>query len=219
MTGKRLRVVLLFGGRSAEHEVSCASAASAVQAIDQERYEVLPVGIDKEGRWHLLPAPPAIEAGQTELPAVDPTTGSNVALGEGSQARSLVRVSGEPKPIDVVFPLLHGPFGEDGTIQGLLELADVPYVGAGVLASAVGMDKAVQKALFRVAGLPIVAHEVVLEPEWREEGESVEARSEALGFPQFVKPANLGSSIGISKVKGLGDLEPALEEAFRYGRK
>lgn len=219
MSAKRPRVVLLFGGRSAEHEVSCASAASVMRAIDQERYEVLAVGIDRAGRWHLLASPPALEPGTGTLPSVDPAEGTVVTLAEGEATGALVGAAGAREPIDVVFPMLHGPFGEDGTMQGLLELAGVPYVGAGVLASAIGMDKSVQKALFRTAGLPVVRHETVLEPEWRDDPESVEAGSEALGFPQFVKPANLGSSIGISKVKGPGDLEPALEEAFRHGRK
>jgi D-alanine-D-alanine ligase len=199
--------------------VSCVSAASVVAALDPERFEVVPIGIDKQGRWHLLQGPPALQAGASELPAVEPEAGSEIALSQDPGSRELVGPDGHREPVDVAFPILHGPFGEDGTIQGLLELAGVPYVGAGVLASAVGMDKAVQKVLFRAAGLPLVPHEVVLEREWREDPESVEARAEALGGPLFVKPATLGSSVGITKVKTLADLESAMEEALRYTRK
>ncbi|HEV8571833.1 MAG TPA: D-alanine--D-alanine ligase family protein [Actinomycetota bacterium] len=215
----RLRVALIFGGRSAEHEVSCVSAASVVEALDPGRYEIVPIGIDKQGRWHLLQGPPALESGATELPSVRPESGSEIALSQDPGSRELVGQDGRRETVDVAFPILHGPFGEDGTIQGLLELAGMPYVGAGVMASAVGMDKAVQKVLFRAAGLSIVPHEVVLEREWREDPESVEARAEALGFPLFVKPATLGSSVGVTKVKTLADLESAVEEALRYTRK
>jgi D-alanine-D-alanine ligase len=216
---RRLRLALIFGGRSAEHEVSCVSAASVVEALDTGRYEVVPIGIDKQGRWHLLQGPPALPAGATELPAVEPEAGSEIALSQDPGSRELVGRNGRREPVDVAFPILHGPFGEDGTIQGLLELAGVPYVGAGVMASAVGMDKGVQKVLFRAAGLPLVPHEVVLEREWREDPESVEARAEALGVPLFVKPATLGSSVGITKVKTLADLQGAMEEALRFTRK
>ena len=220
MTDARVRVLLVFGGRSAEHEVSVVSAASVAGALDPERYEVVPVGIDKHGRWHLLPAPPALPPGAAgELPAVAPGTGPEVSLAREPGVRELVSDDGERRPIDVVFPVLHGPLGEDGTVQGLLELAGIPYVGAGVLASAVGMDKAVQKVLFRAAGLPVVDHEVVLEREWLDDPESVAARADALGTPLFVKPAALGSSVGITKVKSLSDLDAALAEAFRHGRK
>jgi D-alanine-D-alanine ligase len=215
-----LRVLVLFGGRSAEHEVSVVSARSVVDALDRTRYDVVCVGIDKEGRWHLLPSPPALPPGTSgRLPVVEASAGTDVALAREPGTRSLVGVAGEREPFDVVFPVLHGPFGEDGTIQGLLELAGIPYVGAGVLASAVGMDKAVQKTLFRAAGLPVVRHEVVHEREWREDPEAVTARAEGLGTPLFTKPVNLGSSVGITKVKSLADLEVAMEEAFRYGRK
>jgi D-alanine-D-alanine ligase len=216
---RRMRVAVIFGGRSAEHEVSCVSAASVVEALDPERYEVVPIGIDKQGRWHLLAGPPALEPGSAELPAVGPDSGSEIALSQDPGSKELVAEDGRREAVDVAFPLLHGPFGEDGTIQGLLELAGVPYVGAGVMASAVGMDKGVQKVLFRAAGLPLVPHEVVQEREWREDPESVEARAEALGVPLFVKPATLGSSVGITKVKTLADLESAMEEALRYTRK
>jgi D-alanine-D-alanine ligase len=217
---KRIRVALVFGGRSAEHEVSVVSARSVAEALDPERYELVAVGIDKEGRWHLLPAPPALEEGSADaLPSVSEDAGSEVALAREPGSRELVGPGGEREPIDVVFPVLHGPFGEDGTIQGLLELAGVPYVGGGVLASAVGMDKAVQKVLFEAAGLRVVPHLVVQEREWLEDPESVEAAAESLGYPAFVKPAALGSSVGITKVHEAGELGPAMKEAFGYGRK
>ncbi len=220
MTRRKVRVLLVFGGRSAEHEVSVVSARSVLEALDPDRYEVVAVGIDKEGRWHLLPGPPALPEGVTgELPAVGAEAGSEVSLDRVPGSRELVSSAGDREPIDVVFPLVHGPFGEDGTLQGLFEMAGIPYVGAGVLGSAVGMDKAVQKTLFTAAGLSVVPHEVVPEREWREDPEAVAARAEALGTPVFVKPAALGSSVGITKVKTLADLEPAMEEAFRYGRK
>jgi D-alanine-D-alanine ligase len=218
VSSRRLRVLLVFGGRSAEHEVSVVSARSVLEALDPERYEVVTVGIDKEGGWHLLPGPPALPS-TGELPAVATGAGSDVSLDRVPGTRELVSSSGDREPIDVVFPLVHGPFGEDGTLQGLFEMAGIPYVGAGVLASAVGMDKAVQKVLFAAAGLPVVSHEVVTEREWREDPEAVTARAEALGTPLFVKPASLGSSVGITKVKTPADLDPAMREAFRHGRK
>ncbi|HJV05581.1 MAG TPA: D-alanine--D-alanine ligase family protein [Actinomycetota bacterium] len=220
MTRRRIRVALVFGGRSAEHEVSVVSARSVAEALDPERYELVAVGIDKEGRWHLLAEPPALEAGSTEaLPSVRPDAGSEVALAREPGARELVGPSGEREPIDVVFPVLHGPFGEDGTIQGLLDLAGVPYVGSGVLGSAVGMDKAVQKVLFVAAGLRVADHLVVSEREWLDDPEAVEAGAAGLGFPVFVKPAALGSSVGITKVREPGELGPAMKEALSYGRK
>ncbi|MGH2654943.1 MAG: D-alanine--D-alanine ligase A, partial [Actinomycetota bacterium] len=175
MSPGKVRVLLVFGGRSAEHEVSVVSARSVLEALDPDRYEVVAVGIDKEGGWHLLPGPPALPEGTTgELPAVA-TAGSDVSLDRVPGTRELVSSSGDREPIDVVFPLVHGPFGEDGTLQGLFEMAGIPYVGAGVLGSAVGMDKAVQKVLFTAAGLPVVPHEVVTEREWREDPEAVTA--------------------------------------------
>ena len=217
---RKTRVLLVFGGRSEEHEVSVISAASVARALDPERYEVVSVGIDKDGGWHLLPEPPALEAGGAEeLPSISPQAGYEIALSSEPGARELVTGSGEREPIDVVLPMLHGPYGEDGTIQGVFELAGIPYVGAGVLASAVGMDKAVQKVLFAAAGLPVVRHEVVTEHEWREDPDAVAARAESLGTPLFVKPANLGSSVGITKVKSLADLDEAMGEALRHDRK
>jgi D-alanine-D-alanine ligase len=216
--GSKRRLAVLFGGRSAEHEVSVISAHAVLAALDPERFEVLTIGIDKRGRWHLLPAlPAASEAGG--LPAVGTDQGSVVSLARHPGDSTLVAEDGTRAEIDVAFPLLHGPFGEDGTIQGALELAGIPYVGAGVLASAVGMDKAVQRILFTAAGLPVVPHEVVHERDWEEDRKGVEARAEALGLPLFVKPATLGSSVGISKVVRPRDLPAAVEEALSYARK
>jgi D-alanine-D-alanine ligase len=220
MTGRR-RVAVIFGGRSAEHEVSVISARAVIDALDPGRYEVVAIGIDRGGRWHLLDGPPELPPGAPtgSLAAVAEDAGRSVSLSREPGDRALVSDDGERAAFDVVFPVLHGPFGEDGTIQGLLELAGIPYVGAGVLASAVGMDKAVQKTLFRAAGLPVVPHLVVTEPDWEDDPDQVGARTEALGFPVFVKPSSLGSSVGISKVKQLDGLGEALAEAFRHGRK
>ncbi len=217
----RKRIVILFGGRSAEHEISCISARSVMDVLDPERYEAIPIGVTKEGRWQLMPAgPPALPPGSAgELPGVAESSGEEIALDQEPGAQALVGGDGSRTEIDVVFPVMHGPYGEDGSIQGFLEMAGVPYVGAGVLGSALGMDKAVQKALFRTAGIPIVEHEVVYEREWEEDPEGVEARAAHLGYPLFAKPAALGSSVGITKVHGSGELRGALEDAFRFGRK
>jgi D-alanine-D-alanine ligase len=158
-------------------------------------------------------------AGSGALAGVDAVAGDEVALDQEPGTQALVAPDGARTEIDVVFPVMHGPYGEDGSIQGFLEMAGVPYVGAGVLASAVGMDKAVQKVLFTAAGIPVVEHEVVHEREWEEDPEAVEARAEHLGFPLFAKPAALGSSVGIAKVHGPPELRAALELALRYGRK
>jgi D-alanine-D-alanine ligase len=212
--------MVLFGGRSAEHEISCISARSVIDALDPERHEVIPVGITREGRWHVLAAAPALPSETGRMPEVTDGAGARADLVEGlGRSRELVAADGSRTEVDVVFPVLHGPYGEDGATQGLLELAGVPFVGAGVLGSALGMDKAVQKVLFRDAGLPVVPHEVVREPEWRDDPEGVAARVAALGFPVFAKPATLGSSVGITKVHGDDELEAGLDEAFRYARK
>jgi D-alanine-D-alanine ligase len=215
--GPKRRVLVVFGGRSAEHEVSVISARSVVDALDPDRYEVLLVGIDKQGTWHQLTDLPARRAGA--LPAITDRSGPGVALARDPGESAIVSDAGERHEIDVVFPILHGPFGEDGTIQGMLELAGIPYVGAGVLGSAVGIDKAVQKVLFAAAGLPVGPHEVVHEREWEEDRDAVKARVAALGLPVFVKPATLGSSVGITKVKRIQDLAGAMEEALSYARK
>jgi D-alanine-D-alanine ligase len=216
------RVAVVFGGRSAEHEISVLSARSVIDALDRDRYEVVAIGITKEGRWELLPAgPPALASRATPeaLAEVAPGSGTEIALDQEPGAQALVSAEGSRTPIDVVFPVLHGPFGEDGSIQGFLEVAGVPYVGAGVLASAVGMDKAVQKVLFAAAGIPGVPYEVVHEREWEEDPEAVEARASHLGYPLFAKPAALGSSIGIERVDDPSRLRGALETSLRFGRK
>jgi len=220
---RRLRVAVLFGGRSAEHEISCLSARSVIDALDPSTTEVVPIGITRQGSWHLLSGPPALPAETGRMPEVTAEAGTAVELSgrtggrEGGQ--ELVAADGTRRAIDVVFPVLHGPRGEDGAVQGLLELAGVPFVGAGVLGSAVGMDKAVQKVLFAAAGLPVVSYEVVREPEWEEDPDGVAARAAALGFPVFTKPATLGSSVGVTKVHTAHELDAGLAEAFRYARK
>jgi D-alanine-D-alanine ligase len=220
VTGRR-RIAVVFGGRSAEHEISCISARSVIDALDPERFEIFPIGITKEGTWHLMSGPPALPSETGRMPEVTPGTGAGarVALGGEAASRELVVADGSRAPIDVVLPVLHGPMGEDGAVQGMLELADVPYVGAGVLGSAVGMDKAIQKVLFAAAGLPVGPWESVRESEWSEDPEGVAARIEALDYPVFVKPATLGSSVGISRVRDPAGLDAAMSEAFRYARK
>jgi D-alanine-D-alanine ligase len=215
---RRRRVAVLFGGRSAEHEVSCLSARSVIDALDPARTEVIPIGITREGRWHRVAGPPALPSETGRMPEITEESGSVVELAAEGASTEIVGVDGSREPIDVVFPVLHGPYGEDGTVQGLLELAGVPYVGAGVLGSAIGMDKDVQKRLFRAAGLPVGPYEAVRESVWIDDPETVEAAAEALGYPLFAKPATLGSSVGVSKVHGSQDLAGGLEEAFRYAR-
>jgi len=204
---KKTKVGLIFGGRSAEHEVSLVSAAAICRNLDPNKYEVTSIYIGKEGTWRIVESP--------LLPDRDQAGGRTRSfLPWGNPGLDLAPA------LDIYFPVLHGPYGEDGTIQGLLEMADVPYVGAGVLASAVGMDKASSKALFENKGLPVVPYRVLFEPEWKRERKSlVEGIRKELPFPVFVKPSNLGSSVGISKVKSPGDLEAALELAFGYDRK
>ena len=217
---RRVRVGIIFGGRSGEHEVSLASAASVIQAIDRTRFEPVAIGIAKDGRWLV---------GGDQLCALAQAAGITLALPEGivEPTEALEKMeargglpAGLSTRLDVVFPLIHGPFGEDGTLQGLLELADLPYVGAGVMASAVGMDKVVQKAVFRAHGIPVVEHMVILRSKWEQEPEAVKARvAAAVGFPCFVKPANLGSSVGVSKVKSPDELPEAVALAGKYDRK
>ena len=216
----KTRVVLLCGGKSAEHEVSLQSAKNVVDAIDRERYEVVLIGIDKQGCWHLCDAEDFL------LHADDPSrialkaSGEPVALvtGEGGQpALVTLNEHRDLGPVDVVFPVLHGTFGEDGTIQGLLKLADVPFVGAGVLGSAVGMDKDVMKRLLRDAGLPIPKFLVVSRAQ--ADALTFEHALEQVGRPLFVKPANLGSSVGIRKVASREEFDDAVKDAFRYDTK
>lgn len=220
MAGK-LRIAVFFGGKSAEHEISLLSAASIIQGLDKTKYEVIPIGITKEGRL----ATPEETARMLPPPALASLAGAvedEFSIQNSASAGRLVEVKGgrDGSSIDVVFPVLHGPYGEDGTIQGLFELTGLPYVGCGVLASAVGMDKEVQKRLFRAAGLPVVDFLVYTARGWRENLPSVRAEIETtLGYPCFVKPACLGSSIGVTKVHGRDELEPALELASKYDRK
>jgi D-alanine-D-alanine ligase len=226
-TGTRKpRIAVVFGGRSSEHAISCVTAGSVLKAIDRDRYDVVPVGIATDGRWVLESGDPerlAITSAD-KLPEVDPTR-SAVSLANGATSSQLMVSEPSSVPqtlgqVDAVFPLLHGPWGEDGTIQGLLELAGLPYVGAGVLASAVGMDKIAMKDMFRAYGLPIVDYVAVKRHEWRREPAAVErAVAQAIGFPCFAKPANLGSSVGISKVKAPEDLPAALALAAGYDRR
>jgi D-alanine-D-alanine ligase len=226
---KKLRVGILFGGRSGEHEVSLLSAASILKAIDRNRFDVVPIGITKAGRWlAAADATGLLEGGQStgarKLRAGDPAATPGAKLLHEGIPTLLAPVPGpqgpEGKAIDVVFPVLHGTFGEDGTIQGLFELAGIAYVGSGVLGSSAGMDKDVMKRLFAQAGLPIVKHVTVLRSEWEKSPRKAVAQIEAaLKYPLFVKPANLGSSVGISKVHDRKELGPALDEAAKYDRK
>ncbi len=243
----KLRVGILFGGRSGEHEVSLLSAASVLNAIDKTKYEVVPIGITKDGHWLTAEHAERLLKGEkdagaaTHLRAGDPeaTPGAAVlAAGESvvvppepsrrdaglapfqTDAAALRRAADRAINVDVIFPVLHGTFGEDGTIQGLLELADIAYVGAGVLGSAAGMDKDIMKSLFRAAGLPIVKHVTVLRSQFEREPKKVAKLVESkLKYPVFVKPANLGSSVGISKAHDRKELGPAIAEAAKFDRK
>jgi len=218
------RVAVLFGGRSSEHAVSCVTAAGVLGAINKDKYEVIPIGIAKTGQWVLAPADTAQwSLASTALPEVAPST-QTVTLAEIGGEHQLIVAAPNEVPqelgtVDVVFPLLHGPFGEDGTIQGLLELSDTRYVGAGVLASAVGMDKHYMKVVFEAAGLNVGPYVAVTDRQWRKDPELVRKQVDRLGFPVFVKPARAGSSMGISKVDSLADLDAAIEEARRHDLK
>ena len=218
----KLRVAVLFGGRSAEHEISLLSARFVVESLDPERYETVLVGIDKQGRWLLQDEALLLNASRD--PRLVKLNGAmpGLLLPPYSQSGgdSLVRVAGgTPLGVDVIFPVLHGPMGEDGTVQGLLELSGVPYVGAGVLGSAVGMDKDVMKRLLLQAGLPVLAYESVRRTEWHSSREGVLNRLAGLGFPLFVKPANLGSSVGVGRVLAASGLEAAVMHAFEFDDK
>lgn len=251
---RKIRVGLIFGGRSCEHEVSLSSARSVVEAIDRTRYDLTLIRIEKDGGWRLpgredplLPAggsdvPGAAGNGQTEEgsapPSHDPPDDESipVLMGYPEGSRLLARRAGEAAPLepgggsgtapgmeaslDVVFPLLHGPFGEDGTVQGLLELAGLPYVGAGVLGSATAMDKAMMKRAFRAEGLPMTDYLVVRRSEWRRDPDVVRGRAEArLGYPMFVKPANLGSSVGVHRIGDTAAFHGLVEDAAAYDTK
>jgi len=243
----KLRVGVLFGGRSGEHEVSLLSAASVIEAIDKKKYEVVPIGITKQGRWVTSGHAKQLLHGKgsgKHLRAGDPaatTPAAVLATGEGIIVPPEPRSEDEPSlaalepagaspasthsgvhtiAVDVIFPVLHGTFGEDGTIQGLLELADLAYVGAGVLGSACGMDKDVMKRLFAAARLPMVQHVTILRGDWERDPKAARrAIEKKLRYPVFVKPANLGSSVGISKVHGGRELAAAMDAAASYDRK
>jgi D-alanine-D-alanine ligase len=227
---KKLRVGVIYGGRSGEHEVSLASAAAVIQNLDPERYLPVAILIEKDGRWALPARPPAIaiaadiiHAGKKELS--EPSREAHLVAHPGGDTLMTVDRSDQGAVVaglglDVVFPVLHGPYGEDGTVQGLLELANVPYVGAGVLASAVGMDKAAMKMIFAANGLPICDYEAFLTRDWRrDERTMMNTIASKLGFPVFVKPANLGSSVGISKARHAAELRAAIELAAQFDRK
>jgi D-alanine-D-alanine ligase len=236
---KRLRIGVLYGGRSGEHEVSLASAAAVFAHLDKTRYEPVPIRIDKDGRWALADRLPTATSAaevieQARLDAARP-------LRRGREAHFMARPGEETilsidrsvakgdelgraivtgLNLDVIFPVLHGPYGEDGTMQGLLELANVPYVGAGVLASAVGMDKAMMKVVFSAAGLPVCPYRAFLRHEWERRRQAMVRELEsALGYPMFVKPANLGSSVGISKAKDSSGLAEGIDVAASFDRK
>ena len=221
---RKPRVAIVFGGRSSEHGISCVTAGSVLAAIDREAYDVVPVGIAPDGRWVLEADDPSrLAIRGNDLPTVDgdrspvalmgATTGTDLVV---TEAASVPSVIGE---VDVVFPLLHGPWGEDGTLQGLLEMAGVRYVGSGVLASAVGMDKAFMKVVLQAAGLPVTPGIIVTRTEWQQDQGGVLARVEHVGFPSFAKPARAGSSMGISKIHAADEIVDALEEAFGHDPK
>ena len=222
---KKLRIGVIFGGRSGEHEVSIRSARSVIEAIDKSKYEVIPIAITKEGNW-LAPA-----AAAELLPATAQRLLSKQQLGSSKEDVAIV---GDPSRnelieldsksnvgrLDVVFPVLHGTYGEDGTLQGLLELAAIPFVGCGTLASSCGMDKVVMKALFKEAGLPICRYTWLLRTDWENDPDAVTRRiKREIGLPCFVKPANLGPSVGVSKATDKGSLAKAIDLAARYDRK
>ncbi|MFE2728812.1 D-alanine--D-alanine ligase family protein [Kitasatospora sp. NPDC059327] len=224
------RVALVFGGRSSEHAISVTTAGSVLRAIDREKYDVLPIGITHEGRWALVSDDPArmaiVDGRLPDVAQVAEAVDGQVALPTGPDSREVVlsEPGAAPKAlgeVDVVFPLLHGPWGEDGTLQGLLELSGVPYVGNGVLASAVGMDKEFTKRVLASHGLGVGSYTIVRPREWESEAgrAAVRERVGQLGLPLFVKPCRAGSSIGITKVKDLADLDAAIEEARRHDPK
>ena len=214
----RPRVAVLFGGRSSEHSVSCVTAAGVLEAIDHSKYDVVPIGIARNGQWTLVSADPAQwSLRAATLPEVEPGEESVVLSTRGASRELVSHVPGGlPRTlgrIDVVLPLLHGPFGEDGTLQGLLEMADIRYVGAGVLASAVGMDKHYMKVVFEAAGLSVGPYEVITDRQWKRDADACLARAAGLAFPVFVKPARAGSSMGITRVTSAAGLREAIEAA------
>lgn len=236
---RKLRIGVIYGGRSSEHEVSLASAAAVIANLDRQRFDPVPIRIERDGRWTISDRPPTVVVAAEVIAKARQESGR---VGRAGRETYLVphpgeetlltveRATGETPgrenayvaglALDLIFPVLHGPFGEDGTVQGLLELGSVPYIGAGVLASAVAMDKAMMKVAFAGRGLPLVPHVVVLRSEWEAAPQAVAATiGGRLGFPLFVKPANLGSSVGISKVKTVADLGSAITFAAEFDRK
>ena len=225
----KIRVGVLFGGRSGEHEVSLRSALSVMSAMDPERYEIVPIGIDRDGKWYLENDALKLLADTTPHLAALSAGDTPVTLLPHRNSRALVRaptagdlastggpVAGE---LDVIFPVLHGTFGEDGSVQGLLDLTGIPYVGAGVLGSAIGMDKDVQKRLLRAAKVPVVRYHSIERAQWQVDRAGARKLARGLGYPVFIKPNAAGSSIGVSKVKRAAELDAALEDAFQYDRK
>ena len=228
MARKKLRIGLIFGGRSGEHEVSLASATSVMANLDKKKYEVVPIGITKEGGWLLGTEPARLMAAEQHINHTENTeteTTTAVTLTGDPRMRRLIPLeSGEQLQdngaLDVIFPVLHGPYGEDGTLQGLLDMADVPYVGCGVLGSALGMDKEKMKMVFQAVGLPSVDYLVYRRNEWERSPKTImNAIEQRLGYPCFVKPVNLGSSVGINKAHDRAELEHAINVAAEYDRK
>lgn len=228
---RKIRVGVIFGGRSSEHEVSLMSARSVMAAMDKTKYEIIPIGITKTGRW-LTSGDPMLQltagSAAAETPQLPQEAATPEAPDGAPKSEALVAIAGASSParpspiseIDVIFPVLHGPYGEDGTIQGLLELADIPYVGAGVLASAVGMDKVLFKDLMRAHNIPVADYRLVLRSRWEREPEAVMDELEAaFPYPMFVKPANLGSSVGVTKAHNRAELAAGLAEAAQYDRR
>jgi D-alanine-D-alanine ligase len=220
---QKSRVLVLFGGRSAEHEISLLSARFVVEALDPERFEPVLVGIDKQGRWQLESRESLLSAGKNASAIALSAGLPQVSLpprpaAAGSELELHVEARG-PLGVDVVFPVLHGPMGEDGTVQGLLELSGLPYVGAGVLGSAVGMDKDVMKRLLLQAGLPVLPYVTLRRPRYERARAAALAQVQTLAFPVFVKPANLGSSVGVSRVLEPGALGAAVDHAFEFDDK
>ncbi len=219
---RKIRVAVIFGGRSGEHEVSLMSARSVMAALDKEKYDILPIGITKEGQWVTGDVLAALEEGHGLTHPVallpDPASPNLMAVDAAADVtRPSLSVTAE---LDVIFPVLHGPYGEDGTVQGLMELADLPYVGAGVVGSAVGMDKAIFKQVMAANGIPILPWRLVLSSQWKQRPASILDEIEAgFDYPVFVKPANLGSSVGISKCHNRSELERGLDEASSYDRR
>ena len=237
---KRMRVGVIYGGRSSEHEVSLASAAAVMANLDPDRYDALPIYIHRDGHWSLAERPPTSSSAADVIdqsrslpdePSTAPTHSVHLVSHPGEETLLTIQREGALPPggtsaivkgltLDVVFPVLHGPYGEDGTLQGLLELSDIPYVGAGVFASAAAMDKTAAKVLLAGHGLPVVDYSVVSGPDWEaRRTATLDRLVERLTFPLFVKPANLGSSVGISKVRDRDGLERAIELARQFDRK